>query len=381
MAPPHQKWFWGLIAALLMVLVGGVTVTTYLFMQAPRLPDTTAPEVEGEEPASSVLPYVSTQEAADGIGERLPAETRWVMELQIDRGQVLQFSSRAASVDGLRVPPAWQGVAEKAWQALPFDSADPRAWLGTGYAVWEPWALAWVREDAEDAGAWVLLLPVSDLDSARATTLGWLEAWDLGERRVAWTWDASYHIIVIEESASRAPEERIKALARATREQPLSGTSQAQALVSGMGGQWTARLRCLGAGVLDWRELWGQAWPLGIGGPGTDLGLAIRVEPDRQRLRMALVGADLAAIRVNQEMSTDPLERTEIAASELPTVLSLDSTWRESLRAAGSEVNSPLESAQVTAELGPSGLIVDLRSSRTVDEWEPLIRWWTSQLN
>ena len=95
---------------------------------------------------------------------------------------------------------------------------------------------------------------------------------------------------------------------------------------------------------------------------------------------MALVGKDLAAIRVNQEMTTDPLDHKEIAASELQALLALEPNWRESLRLAGPEVNAPIESARVVAELGPWGLLVDLRSSKSLAEWEPMIRWWTSLL-
>jgi hypothetical protein len=379
MAPPRQRWFWALIGSFGFLLLGGVTVTTCLFMQAPRLAETA--ESETEERVLSVLPSIPAQTGPDVIGDRLPADTRWVVEAQGLRSLALEFSGRSSSLGDIQLPSSWRAEAEEARRALPFDTSDPLAWIRSGYDLTKPWGLAWSRDDEQDPGAWVILLPIRSESSARETTLAWLQSWDIGDRRVAWTWDSSYHIVVIEESASRAPEDRIKVLAAATRETPLSAERESQTLIMGLGGQWTARLRCMGEGASELKRLWGQAWPLGLGGPGTGLGFALRVQPERQRLRMALVGKDLAAIRVNQEMTTDPLEHKEIAASELPALLALHSNWRESLRLAGAEVNAPIESARVAAELGPWGLVVDLRSSKSLAEWEPLIRWWTSLLN
>ena len=375
------RWFWGLLATLGLLFLSGAMVSTCLFQRVPQLAEPSKLEVV-EEPG--ILPRVPVESGRDVIGHRAPIYTRWMIEAQGLRSLAIELRETRKSTAQFEAPGSLDHAVQGFLRALPFEVSDPLAWIRSGYDLTEPWAVAWVSEGAEDAGAWVLFLPVRNHDSARKTTRALLWAWDLDERPVAWTWDVDYHQVVIEQDHSRSPAQRIQTLADSSRELPFSATPQMGALNQGLGGEWNFRLRCLNSGREELEDILGsaegglEAWPLQARGNDSLLGMTLRLRADHQRIRIGLVGPDLAALRVNAGMSVDPAERKEIASDRIVESLGLSPRWWESLQGGGPAVKRSLERIQVVAELGPSGLVVDLRSSGGIDAWEPLVQWWIS---
>jgi hypothetical protein len=381
-ADSRQRWFWGLLASLAMLFVFGSTLSYCLFQRAPRLAERSIVEVEEDQ---GILPVVPDSRARDVIGRRLPLDTHWVLEFQGMRNLAIELRDEASSMAHIQPPVALDQAGQGFIRALPFDTTDPLDWIRSGYDMTEPWAVAWVSEGAEDAGAWVLFLPVRNHDSARKTTRALLRAWQLDERPVAWTWDADYHQVVIEEDLKRSAAARIQEIADSVRETSFASGPEMLSLNLGLGGEWNVRLRCMDIGRGDLGEILGRskesgpdAWPFLPRSTTSRLGMALRLGSNHQRVRIGLVGPELAALRVNEGMGDDPEERQEIPAERVPEALGLQAGWWESLQSAGPAVRSSLEQVQVVAEIGPSGLVVDLRSSGRLDTWEPLVQWWIS---
>ena len=379
----RRGWFWALIVTLLCVLAGSVSISTCLFMDAPQI---TRPEpiavVESQE---SGLPHVPQQSGLDFIGERLPADIQWVLEIQNLRALGLQMADEDISFDMSSVRGPWSGLMAEVFDSVPFNVQDPLDWIRSGYDLTRPWGIAWHRENREDSGAWLLFVPVRSAMVAEDTTRAWLHAWDESDGRVAWVPGADYQQIAIEVADTRSPNARLQLVSDAISVRSLAGVPQGQTLVQALGGAWTVRLRFRNSGAGEIHRILEEnqaaaAWPIMNIDPGAHMGLALRLQRNHQRLRIGLVGPHLAQVRVEAGLDVDPNQHQILNLERLPTVLSIRSVWWDSLKTAGLDVDTSLEDFEVTAEMGPQGLVVDLRRSGTVDALEPVIEWWSNRL-
>ena len=98
-------------------------------------------------------------------------------------------------------------------------------------------------------------------------------------------------------------------------------------------------------------------------------------------MRLTIGGGALAALRVNAGMGMNTQERKEIDLGSLVSTLGMSLSWWQDLHEQDSTVKAPLEQAKVVAELGPLGLVVDLRRPGQLQDWEPAAQWWIDLLH
>lgn len=385
MAAPRQRWFWALLGTLILLFLAGALVTTCLFQRTPDLADW-EPTIQEPE-YSSPLPPVPPPESDDPISERLPQNVHWVLELNHLRQMGLDLSSEFQALNGIDFPSEVIGFGLEMWTSLPFEQHDPMAWVRSGYHIAKPWGLAWIAEPGADVGAWILLVPVRDPEGAEETTQAWLTTLNKGSAS-AWTRDSDYHWIVFEHGSDGDAVERVKRVFKQSKTDPLASDPEFVRMNEGLGGAWNVRLRVRdeGRSNLSQRltfhsDATREAWPFPATGADSTLGMALRLTPGMQRMRLTIGGGELAALRVNAGMGMNTQERKEIDLGSLVSTLGMSLSWWQNLHEQDSTVKAPLEQAKVVAELGPLGLVVDLRRPGKLQDWEPAAQWWTDLLH
>ena len=369
----------------MLLFLSGALITTCLFQQTPELTEweQTIPETE----YSSPLPPVPPPDSDDPISTRLPAHTHWVLELNHLRQMGLDLASELQGLRGIYFPPNTAGIGQTMWSALPFDTQDPMAWVRSGYHIAHPWALAWVSENGADAGAWVMLIPVRNPEGAEQTTQAWLTALDKGAA-TAWTRDDAYHWIIFEQAHHGNAVERVKRVFKQAQTRSLATDKEWHRMNEALGGAWNVRLRVRDEGRANLSQLLVSdvasavdVWPFPETGVDSSLGLSLRLTPGKQRMRLSIGGGPLAALRVNADMSMNTQDRREMDPNSLVDAVGLAPLWWQNLHEQDATVKAPLKQAEVVAELGPLGLVVDLRRSGNLQDWEPVAQWWVDLLH